>query len=373
MAARIIKARKQSESQDVTGAQHVVAMTDAATKDPFHIVSDDILSHIFSFLLCLKDGRPRPPKEALILYRDVHSPVFKANNPGLSSYQVQEILKKRFQSLSQVQVDELKMQEEQRYEREDEAYVTPKRLLHICKDLSAVSTLWKNVVGGMMNSYAPTQIITPSQLFQLKCRALTLHLSTVGETFMQDLKAKWGEATFFAFGQQVGVLDLIIRHYGGSEQGFANLVAAEYVKFLVIKAVEKMTYNKAYRKETRTIAQWKKLCGPPKLVKLFWQAHMQSPKKYARDCNTLIDNLLYNTTDSIHNVIDSDYNLGDVLNGYESKRNLLFCFETQLVKRNVYFGRFGNRGGKNLESLFSEWFHAPSIANEIWDNLQGYN
>lgn len=98
---------------------------------------------------------------------------------------------------------------------------------------------------------------------------------------------------------------------------------------------------------------------------------MLAPKKYARDCNALLGNLL-GEMNSIDNILDCSeepsWLMWDPLEGsdYESKRDILFQFESNLPCTNVYFGRFGDYGSDNWD-LFEEGFNVRQIAEAIWE------
>ena len=272
--------------------------------------------------------------------------------------------------------NKLEEQEEEHYEKEDATFVRPRKLPKICCNLSTISKHWQTVTGNMMNSQAPTEIISPRDLFKLKCHALPLPLSSICTKFIQDIKNKWGGEHFFGDSEEeCCTLDLVIEHFGGSEEGFANLVAGKYLKFLICKCVETISFNKAYAQETDTIQLWKEWCQPTKLVDVFWHAHKLSPKQYAHNCNTLIANLLGNTKDSIDNIIDHDaryisfnYYVGS---DYESKKDLLFHFEKQLLREDYYFGRFGVHRSNMGYTLFSDFFNVREAVTEIWEDMWG--
>jgi hypothetical protein len=245
---------------------------------------------------------------------------------------------------------------------------TPFTLERLCRNLSLVSKQWKVVVGVLMNAHAPTKIIMVNDLYQLKCRALTLDLESICQDFIETIKDKWGRILIEGYNDAaLSALELIVSEYGATEEGFANIVATEYVKFLIVKSVETLVCNKAYRKETRLVQVWKEPCQPPGLVKLFWRMHILSPKKYAHDCNALLGNLL-GETNSIDNILECSVEAWYPIEGsdYESKRDALFQFESNLLCTNAYFGRFGDYGSDSWD-LFEESFNVRAMAAAIWE------
>jgi hypothetical protein len=283
----------------------------------------------------------------------------------------------------------------QQYEQENEQNNAGRqRLLYSCWVLSSVCKQWNMAVGCLMNAKAPFLIVSPAHLHLLKCRALALNLVNVGQDFMERVREMWGDEIIHAYGKHdVSCLDVVIRHFGGTEQDFIELVASEYVQFLIVQCVERMAHNNAWIKEPRLVSRWKdEPCTPPMLVGEFWKAHLLHPRQYARDCNTLLENFLYCPNNSIDNILDrspatttttttssrssSLFTSTRMIRGsddYTSKKQVLFRTESQFPRvNNMYMGRFGSMEEQqhySAEYLFSEWFHPKDVATRLVDAL----
>lgn len=317
------------------------------TEHPFALLEQDVVCHILGF--CVVPCSPQAQEEAVP-----------------SSYYASST---------------------QQYEHENEHNAGRQRLLsYSCWILSSVCKQWNMAVGCLMNAKAPFLIVSPAHLHLLKCRALALNLVNVGQDFMERVREMWGNEVIHAYGKSdVSCLDVVIRHFGGTEQDFIELVASEYVQFWIVRCVERMAHNNAWIKEPRVVSRWKdEPCTPPMLVGEFWKAHLLHPRQYARDCNALLENFLHCPKNSIDNILDRSpaststssslfaSNSNRMIRGsdYTSKKSVLFRAESQFPRVNMYMGRFGSMGEHySDEYLFSEWFHPKDVATRLVDAL----
>jgi len=360
--------------------QHQLAGTsaDIVPLNLFQILGEDVHRHILSYLTCLKDGRAMSPKSAKTLYREAHFDKYKADHQDLSTWAVLDILDKEFQALSakkRATWDALAFQELERFEKEDAAFTRPSQLAQVCKNLSLVSKHWHMILGEVVNSQAPVEILSPCDLFKIKCRARSVALESVSKTFIKDIKEKWGDTPLSIYTEE-SPLDLIVKQFGDSEQAFAQLVAQEYAKFLVVKSIETIAANKSFDEASPTVKAWKEKCQPSLLVDLFWHAHMTVPQKYVLDCHYLIGDYVSNSMSlTIAGIINHDpgYVSTNAHAGsdYASKKALIFSFENQLPSKDYFGGRLGFGGDASM--LFSEKFNLRRVAAEIWEDMQGYN
>jgi len=371
------KARKCVAMQDVTGVTRgndfVACEAKSATPfDLFQNLSDDILRHIFSYRMCLNEDCPRPVTTAVELFRDEQREVVTARNPGKSFYAISEILNTRYELLSHEQAQKWKKlakPDQERYRQEKAAMVTPFQLFGIMNGLSLVSKQWYNVVGDAMNTQAPSELLSPRDLFELKCRALSLDLGPVCNVFIEKLQETWGSERIHDDdndGESHVALDLIFPYYGGSRRSFANLVATEYVKFLVVKCVETISVHRDCAEVTDTIETWREPCRPTNLLDLFWQAHRHSPEKYSSDCRMLIGELL---NDPANSIIENTTNFSCSVFDYHYKRSVLFQFERQLPPTDFFWGRFGDRR-ISKHKMLSEDFDIRVVATLIWHQMK---
>jgi hypothetical protein len=190
--------------------------------------------------------------------------------------------------------------------------------------------------------------------------------------------AKWGSERVHDQdrNETYSVLDMIIIRYGGSLERFNNLVAAEYIKFLIVKCVEMIAINNNKSddaKDNSTITQsWRSKCQPNEVVDMFWKAHVSCAEKYALDCHVLFGELL---GDSSNAIIERNVSAHTRYDGpnyeYSEKRDFLFQFENNLPVRNFFFGRFGGRHNKkDTKELLSEDFNVYQVARSVWNNMK---
>lgn len=371
------KVRKLSLSQDVSQRTKGAASLEVEQRlaaiptpgiSPFERISDDILRHILSYRMCLREGSIKTPDTPLELYREDHRARVSEQFPNLSFYDVTVALNNEFQALSNEERDKYEKLAEPdrlRFEKEKAALVTPERLFGIMNGLSLVSKRWYNVVGDVMNSNAPKEIISSRDLFKLKSRALNLDLESVCQVFVEKLKAKWAN-TFVGDpdrDERYTVLELVIPHYGGFAS-FANLVATAYVQFLIVNSVETIALHNEYNEESAMIEMWRTPCLPTSRIgELFWQAHKEEDEKYTADFQMLIGDLLNDPSTIITEHGDTEFLFSDL--HYRRKRDILFEFENQLPPRDFFFGRFGGRLNQKHKLLLEAAFDIHNIAEAI--------
>jgi len=371
------QAQQQPQAIQVAGNSSV---------DLFFRLGEDVHRHILSYLMCPSEGRiarPRNPKE---LYIEAHRNRVSRGRPHFDSDAVTRVLANEFCMLSEPRKGKWKRRAERErvshfMQESDPAFVTPSRLLSTCTNVVLVSKYWLNVGGDMMNLQAPSEIISPRALFTLKCRALTLSLSPVCNEFGAEIQRRWGDESLD--GTDKSVFDILAHRFGGSAS-FANLVAAEYAKFLVVKSVECITSSKCNVHEAPSFQAWKEPCVPNELIHAFWVAHMLDPRKYARDCYFLVRDMLDGSGECPFNCIFEHNSTAGSSNkstipkdapaesNYQSKRDLLFQFEKQLPRTDAFIGRFGDHD-TNTAALFSETFDIHKAACKILEYPEGYS
>ena len=254
-------------------------------------------------------------------------------------------------------------------ERSYERYLASKQLPGTCRDLSLVSSAWRNVTGDVMNLQAPREIISPRGLAELKAAAFRIDLSSVCVNFIRDMQERWGGDQLSSFEaawpgvevDETDPLDIIVERFGGTYSAFAKIVAMEYTKFLLVKCVEHLAKTKAAT--TTVLNTWNEKCVPNKLVDMFWHAHMLAPKKYATDCTMLIGDIIDH---------DAGYVSADAHNGsdYASKKACLFQFEQQFAAKDYFGGRLDVDGAM---MLFDQDFNVMNVARHVWEDMNGFN
>jgi len=210
-------------------------------------------------------------------------------------------------------------------------------------------------------------------VYFLKSRALSLDLSTVGKHFHDQVQDEYENIVTLedARDNKFGFLDIrtplqvVMDYFQAHKQTFANVIAGEYVKFLVVKCVEVVAAHQVTT-SNNNMQVWKEPCRPCPLVTLFWKTHMLFPKKYIADCYTLLGPLL-SGVGPLDCIMDNDdcTSIGPYNNNYWSKRSLLFHFESQLAHTDSWYGRFGEDGMPPLTPfLFEQYFDVVQMAQE---------
>jgi len=360
--------RLHGEVEDDTGIQQKKpgANKNKSASDPFQLLSEDIHGHILSFLMCLSPNIDEV-KRAFTAFEWYAKEEYKETRqlyPHLGQEQVIQYLQFQFEALSDTsRWESLERQNKEHHDKEIEISTTREDLQQVCENVSLVSRHFRNVAGDIMNSQAPNGIITDRQLHELKCRAKTLSLSLVCNVFMQRIVQEWGDTIITN-----NVLHLVIHHfrehYGESLEGFAKFVAAEYVRFIVVKCVETIAiHNSISQQEAPTISVWRNRCRPSKVIDCFWHGHIQYPEKYAEDCLLLFGDLLH--TADLFLDRDADYVNSDVAGSdYETKRAVLFQFEKQRPRADCFFGRYENEeSSSDIENML--FFSAQTELDDI--------
>jgi len=374
-----VKSKKEGqrrEDDDTCVQQKKPAAKTKSSSDPFQLLSEDIHGHILSFLMCLSPTMDEV-KKALTAFEWYSKEEYEETRqlfPHLGQQQAIEYLQFQFQALSDTSKwNRLERQDKERFDKEMVFLTTREDLLQVCTNVSVVSKHWCNVAGDIMNSQAPNGIITHRQLHELKCRAKTLSLALVCNVFSQNVVQEWGETIITnQQGEPFHILHLVIHHfqehYGESLEGFAKFIAAEYVRFLIVKCVETIAiHNNISLQEAPTLSVWRNRCQSSLIVDSFWIAHMQYPEKYAEDCLLLFGDLLH--TNDLFLDRDAGY-VRDVSaeSDYESKRDILFQFEKQLPRADCFFGRYENEeSSSDIENtlFFSTQAQLDNIAAAI--------
>lgn len=358
--------RKRSMQQQANASSS--SNNSGAAIDPFTMITKDIHVYILSFLTTLNNGWARPARDARLLYVEAHRKQYIIDNPSV--WNIDSILESEFEALEeQSKWNKLAVQDCQRYQQEDAVYTRPDQLVQVCQNLALVSTTWRNVVGEVTNAQAPANIITPLNLSCLKSRALSLDLSSICKHFECAVQEKWGNCTFpdqnnddityRHLQDDMSPLETMTDYFYFESIGYQNVIATEYLRFLVVKCVEALANmcDKA----------WKEPCQPCELVRMFWQVHMQSPKKYARDCHALLGPLLHveNAMDTIIDCCNAQVSTVVPGSDYWSKRAILFHFERQLARSDCFHGRFGDYWmPPQTRLLFEENFNVVRVAEE---------
>jgi hypothetical protein len=194
--------------------------------------------------------------------------------------------------------------------------------------LSLVSKSWKTVVGDLVNEGAPSDILTPRELAELKSKVFALDLTdpSIHKAFESLIKMKWPEQLYeseeYGHVYSSDPLATIMHDFVGLKD-FINMVADEYKRFLVLKIVGIL----ASRKNIGETAypHWLEQVQPCELVNLFWHAHILSTKKYCNDCRTLVGDIIEYT---------GPCNVNEESSSLSTKHKLLFQFEQYFLKQN---------------------------------------
>ena len=219
--------------------------------NPSQLLSDDVHRHE-AIDCALRKAAYDPWTRHSSFTEEANRQRVMALNPNEDFYEVSIILENQFYALSNAE----KHMWEKLAKRTIQDAV---KLFGICSGLWLVSKHWQNVMGDLMNSQAPIENVAPRDLFQLKRRALSLSLPPACKKFVENVQVKWGSEQRHDDDRSgsCAILDMIIPHYGGSLQGFSDLVAGEYVKFLVVKCVE-IAASKSGTEAAPSIQMWRK-------------------------------------------------------------------------------------------------------------------
>ena len=177
-------------------------------------------------------------------------------------------------------------------------------------DCSLVCKTWRSVVRNIVNVPVVPRpsLVTASLLADIKARVVRLDLESICDTFSQNVEEKWGAVDL----DGLMALDVIVEHTHGSMESFVEAAEHHYRQFLVVKCIETVVTRKnpplsdgfGYKKRTETdiidtkppprslLNVWRAKCVPPKLLDMFWQAHILHPVKYMQDCLSIINQVV---------------------------------------------------------------------------------
>lgn len=174
-------------------------------------------------------------------------------------------------------------------------------------------------------------VITASLLSNIKKRVMQLDLKVVRETFLQNVREKWGDVKLNGSKR---ALQVIVKHTHGGWRSFANAAQEHYRQLLVVKCVETIVARKhppplslcnednstpSSSIDTKPPANaWLEKSVPPQLLRMFWQAHLLHPVKYVQDCQSLICQVIDHQPND-----DFDWEYSSLA----AKREQLFHFE----------------------------------------------
>lgn len=240
-------------------------------------------------------------------------------------------------------------------------------ILRDLRSCARVSKAWLNLTRDLTSFAAGCH--TASAMRGLKTRGFSLDLTPIQNDFVLAIKNKWGHyrldvanpmASHEGEEDEITIrpLDIIVEHFaleGDAYLDFAERVAKEYRRFLVIKSVEKAS------KSLQEI--WAKKCHPSKLVDVMWHCHMLRPAKYARDCEQL----------TLEGIIDHDPDLAlEGTNTLTAKLDEVYAFERLFPGDN----HFGGRLSDSVQTmLFGEGFGQTfvNLALLIFGDMHGDN
>jgi len=330
----------------------------AQSSCPFQSLGDDELCHILSYILCLpKPVLPpiEPSGAHMHYYRSL--PEDERNKIGKAAALAEFLMLSRKKAIRYYikAVPDWKI-----FHAENRAYRQylkhrldyPKNLADDCQTLKLVSKGMRRIVCKFTNAEnAPTDIIMPEDLAEIKARVGRLDLSSVRRTFLNLCDDMYCGRKFLpsdayhhhAFDDVNHCpLEYILRHYAdGDRDKFAKAISIEYRKFLVVKAVElqaqKMMEGKkaaASSLSHSTSSAWLSSSMSGQLIHAFWQAHMCMPLKYFEDCMVVTGGEIIDCGCSSYSQVDPA-----TVCQYIEKRKSLFSFEHQLRKEHFHTGR----------------------------------
>lgn len=121
---------------------------------------------------------------------------------------------------------------------------------------------------------------------------------------------------------------MVIQSIEGYGQGnFSEIVAREYKRFLLVKAIEYIAGKKNDGDPRHpTLVIWQEKCQATKLIDVFWHTHMLSPRKYLQDCMSLVGDIIDH---------DAGYVSPDKQKGsdYASKKKQAAIYEYKHLRR----------------------------------------
>lgn len=235
-------------------------------------------------------------------------------------------------------------------------------------NLLFVSKRWKSIVDEHVNEHAPSEILTPQELAELKSKVFSLDTTAIHESFLKLIKVQWPqhlkEDEFDVY--ETDPLQAVLNHF--KPEVFIKMVEDEYKRFLVIKCVEILASRK--KNVDAAASMWLSPVQPCKLVERFWHAHCLHVNKYSTDCIALVGDIIDFTGPY------DDTN--EESSSTSTKHKLLFRFERCFLKKSFpcYCGVPNDKDGTYVPlmlrtKLFSPKLDMEEMQSHIWSRDDG--